>query len=285
MLYPEKQIQINGIYGLIDDKKKPDFSFEGESHPFWELVYVKEGKVGVAADERIYSLSSGDIVFHRPMEFHRIWSAENSSPELYIITFEAIGKKVKELEEMTLKLDEAGMIMLERCVEVGKKAFVYNRGKVAMEISDERLCQEYCNYLEIFLLSLVSRSSSEKLPIEASYDSKLFSDIVLFLRDNIEEKLTVDHIADRFFVSPSRIKRLFSKYAGIGIINYFNNMKILEAQKMLRDGMMVAETATKLGFANQFYFCTVFKKFSVLTPSEFRRLEMAQNAKKTLTNK
>ena len=282
MLYPEKQIQINGIYGLIDDKKKPDFSFEGESHPFWELVYVKEGKVGVAADERIYSLSSGDIVFHRPMEFHRIWSAENSSPELYIITFEAIGKKVKDLEEMTLKLDEAGMIMLERCVEVGKKAFVYNRGKVAMEISDERLCQEYCNYLEIFLLSLVLRSSSEKLPIEASYDSKLFSDIVLFLRDNVDEKLTVEQIADRFFVSQSRVKRLFSKYAGIGVINYFNNMKILEAQKMLRDGMTVAETAIRLGFANQFYFCTVFKKHSCFTPSEFRRLEMAARCKNPL---
>ncbi len=283
MLYPEKQINIKGVYGLIDDRKKPDFSFEGESHPFWELVYVKEGSVGVAADERIYSLSAGDVIFHKPMEFHRIWSAENSSPNLNIITFEANGKKIKELEDLTSRLDASGIILLERCVELGKKAFVYNRGKVALEVYDERICQEYCNYLEIFLLSLVSRGSSEKLPIEVSYDSKLFSDIVLFLRDNVDEKLTVDNIADRFFVSPSRIKRLFSKYAGIGVINYFNNMKILEAQKLLREGMTVAETASRLGFANQFYFCNVFKKFSLITPSEFRRREMAENAKKLLT--
>lgn len=285
MIYPEKQIRIKGIYGIIDAKKKPDFIFEGESHPFWEMVYVKEGSVGVAADERIYSLSAGDVIFHKPMEFHRIWSTENSSPNLNIITFEADGKKIKELENMTLKLDEVSIILLERCVEIGKKAFAFNRGGVAMSIEDERLCQEYCNYLEIFLLLLVSRGSAEKLPIESSYESKLFSDIVLFLRDSIEEKLTVDEIADRFFVSPSRVKRLFSKYAGIGIINYFNNMKILEAQKLLREGLTVAETAEKLGFSNQFYFCTVFKKFCALTPSEFRRREMAEIAKKLLTNK
>ena len=47
----------------------------------------------------------------------------------------------------------------------------------------------------------------------------------------------------------------------------------------------ITETAEKLGFSNQFYFCTVFKKFSALTPSEFRRREMAEIAKKLLTNK
>jgi len=121
MLYPEKLIDIKGVYGIIDARKTPDFSFEGESHPFWELVYVKEGCVGVAADERIYSLSAGDVIFHKPMEFHRIWSAENSSPNLNIITFEAGGKRIKELEDLTSRLDESGIILLERCVELGKK--------------------------------------------------------------------------------------------------------------------------------------------------------------------
>ncbi len=277
MFYPEKQISVKGVYGLIDAQKKPDFHFEGESHPFWEMVYVKDGNVGVSADERIYSLSAGDIIFHKPMEFHRIWSAENSSPMLNIITFEAEGEKVNELCDLTLKLDEAGIILLERCVDIGKKAFTYNRGRVITAVEDERLCQEYCNYLEIFLLSLLSRGSFEKLPIESSDDSRIFSDVVLFLRDNIEKKLNVEQIADRFFISPSRIKRLFSKYAGIGVISYFNNMKILEAQKLLREGFSASETAEKLGFANQFYFCTVFKRILGITPMDFKR---AENTKK-----
>lgn len=270
MIYPEKQICIKGVYGLIDSKKTPDFRFEGESHPFWELVYVKEGTVGVSADERIYSLSAGDVIFHKPMEFHRIWSEENSSPMLYIITFEAAGEKEKMLENLTLKLDEADIILLERCVDIGKKAFVYNKGRIIQEVLDTKLSQEYCNYLEIFMMSLISKGEAEKLPIESSLSSRLFSEIVLFLRDNIEKKLSTEQIAERFFVSPSRIKKLFAKYSGLGVIGYFNNMKMLEAQKLLRLGFTASETAEKLGFANQFYFSSVFKKIVGITPTEFK---------------
>jgi len=277
MIYPEKQISIKGVYGLIDSKKSPDFRFEGESHPFWELVYVKEGTVGVSADERIYSLSAGDVIFHKPMEFHRIWSEENSCPLLNIITFEVEGGMAKDLENLTLKLNEADTILLQRCVDIGKKAFVYNRGGVIQSVADMRICQEYCNYLEIFMLSLVSGTSAQALPIESSSNSKLFSEMVLFLRDNIDEKMSIEQIASRFFVSPSRIKKLFSKYSGLGVIAYFNNMKILEAQKLLKQGFTAAETSEKIGFSNQFYFSSVFKKTTCLTPSEFKR---AENTKK-----
>ena len=277
MFYPEKQICIKGVYGLILSKKTPEFRFEGESHPFWEMVYVREGRVGVSADERIYSLSSGDIMLHKPMEFHRIWSEEGEFPRFDVITFEADGPLVKELEELTLKLDEADMILLERCVDVGIKAFKFNIGRVITDVIDEKLGQSYCNSLESFLLSIVSRKSPEKLPIESSRNSRMFSDIVLYLRDNIDKKLCVEQIAERFFVSPSKIKNLFTKYSGMGVISYFSNMKILEAQKLLREGFTVSETAERLGFANQFYFSSVFKKNTRLSPMDFKR---AENTKK-----
>lgn len=272
MFYPEKQISVKGIYTIIETKKRPDFVFEGESHPFWELVYVKEGSVGVAADERIYNLSEGDIIFHKPMEFHRIWAAEGTSPHICILTFELEGNKASELENVTRKMDEAGKIMLGRCMEKGKKAFHIGRGGIVSYAVDERCCQEYCNALEDFLLFHASLGQSVTLPAESSSNSKLFSDIVMYLRDNISEKLTVDAIADRFFVSSSRIKKLFAKYSGLGVMTYFNNMKNLEAQKLLREGLAVSEVAERLGFANQFYFSSVFKKNTGMTPSHFKRL-------------
>ena len=198
------------------------------------------------------------------------------------------GERQKELENLTLKLNDANKILLERCINIGHKAFVYNRGRVVVDVADKRLSQEYCNFLEVFLMTLLLIEEQEKLPIESSSDSRLFSEIVLFLRDSIDEKLTIEAVADRFFVSHSRIKKLFSKYSGLGVIGYFNNMKILEAQKMLRAGMTLSQTAERLGFSNQFYFSSVFKKISGLTPSEFKRKEEEKNytfTQKTLTNK
>ena len=108
------------------------------------------------------------------------------------------------------------------------------------------------------------------LPADSSPDSRLFSQAVMYLRENISNKLTVEQVAEQFFVSSSRIKKLFSKYSGLGVMAYFNNMKIIEAQKLLYEGFGIGETAERLGFSNQFYFSTVFKKATGLTPTQFK---------------
>ena len=91
------------------------------------------------------------------------------------------------------------------------------------------------------------------------------------MSENLANKMSIEQVAKHFFVSPSRIKKLFSKYSGLGVMAYFNNMKIIEAQKLLDEGVGIGETAEKLGFSNQFYFSTVFKKATGFTPTQFRR--------------
>lgn len=276
MLIVEKTITVTGVFGLLDVQRKPDFSFNGESHPFWEMVYVREGRVGVSADGRIYNLSQGDAIFHKPGEFHRIWSAGDVGPKLYILTFEAQGEGMKKFESLTIKPDERSVKLLERIVDRGKRGFEFERGYLMKGVVDERPAQEYVNYLEIFLLGISNADLADTLPADSSADSKLFFDAVAWLRKHIGEKVCIEDIAQAFYISPSRIKKLFSRYTGMGVIEYFTHMKILEAQKMLADGKPVSETAEKLGFSNQFYFSTVFKKTSGVSPSEYRKNHFAE---------
>lgn len=271
MIYPKRQISVDGVYGIIDCVRPKGYRFEGESHPFWEFVYVKDGKAGASADERVYTLSKGSVLFHKPMEFHRIWSLEDTSPKLYILSFEASGEMVRSLENLSLKLDEGGEKTLDKLVKMSRRAFeIYGEGGLK-STRNEVLAQEYCNTLELFLLSLMRETPEMVLPADLSPDSRLFSQTVMYLRENLSSKMTVEQVADHFFVSSSRIKKLFSRYSGLGVMAYFNNMKIIEAQKLLDDGFGIGEVAERLGFSNQFYFSTVFKKALGLTPTQFRR--------------
>ena len=45
------------------------FSFEGESHDFWEMVYVDQGKVEIQCDEKKMILGQGEIIFHKAKGF------------------------------------------------------------------------------------------------------------------------------------------------------------------------------------------------------------------------
>ena len=103
MIYPEKQIQIKGIYGIIDAKKKPDFVFEGESHPFWEMVYVDKGQVEVQSEKDTIILKQGEIIFHKPNEFHAI-KAHESSPNFFVISFVCSSPSMKYFEKFFTRL-------------------------------------------------------------------------------------------------------------------------------------------------------------------------------------
>ena len=51
-------VKIDRIYTAFNAKRAPDFSFPGESHDFWELVYVIDGCAGIMADSNIYELKN-----------------------------------------------------------------------------------------------------------------------------------------------------------------------------------------------------------------------------------
>ena len=63
-----------------------NFVFDGESHDFWEMVYVDGGRVKVKSGEDECELSQGDVIFHAPNEFHSI-RALDSSPNFFVVSF------------------------------------------------------------------------------------------------------------------------------------------------------------------------------------------------------
>ena len=71
--YPEFKSGIKSFVAAFKKKFENEYYFVGEMHNFWELVYVTEGSLFVSEDNRIYKLNEGDIIFHKPMEFHKIW--------------------------------------------------------------------------------------------------------------------------------------------------------------------------------------------------------------------
>ena len=87
----EQLLKLSSVEMAFEASYDSGFYFAGETHPFWEMVYVQDGIVGIAADDRIYELSKNEVVFHHPGEFHRIWSQTNSNPKLFIILFHLSG--------------------------------------------------------------------------------------------------------------------------------------------------------------------------------------------------
>ena len=70
----KRSIDIDAIITLHYFEYMKNFEFKGESHNFWEFLYVDKGTIAVRADDTWTTLKTGDIIFHQPNEFHAIKS-------------------------------------------------------------------------------------------------------------------------------------------------------------------------------------------------------------------
>ena len=98
---------------------KENHDYEGEAHDFWEVVYVDGGELEVTEDGNVYLLGEGDIIFHAPMEFHRLRSYGGTTPNVTNLSFGTSGVYPKELLSGVFRLDETGrkeFLKINKCV-------------------------------------------------------------------------------------------------------------------------------------------------------------------------
>ena len=100
--------------------------------------------------------------------------------------------------------------------------------------------------------------------------SKTFKKAVHYMNKNVYKNLTVTDIAKYCTSSSSTIKRIFDKYAGIPVHQYFLKLKMQKATMLLKNGASVSNTAEILNFCSQAYFSKAYKREMGFSPSELK---------------
>ena len=116
----KREIVIDSIITIHYFEYMRDFVFRGESHDFWEFMYVDKGSVIVQGGEHQFTLHAGDIIFHEPNEFHAIRSVGNSSPNLVAVSFVSHSPAMGEFrgKKMTLNMEERERVRIGGVMEV-----------------------------------------------------------------------------------------------------------------------------------------------------------------------
>ncbi len=252
-----------------------NYFFIGESHDFWEMLYVVGGNVVVTADERVISLSKNQLIFHQPGEFHTVRTSEKNGATIFVMSFSADGdfmqkfaKKILLLkpEETKELLGVLGFLQNINGDKEGTAPFIPYLDKV---FEDERLVLKFKNLLEIFLINISEVASAENL-IKTN-ETEIYRYAVNLIDKSLGENITVAEIAKRCSVSEAYLKKIFKKYAGIGVHSCVLNAKISLAKQMLNSGSSVTEISQKLAFSNANYFSIVFKRETGLSPREYKK--------------
>lgn len=280
----DKILNVEKIITIFYMELSKNFSYDGERHDFWEMVYIDKGEIVCTADEKSFVLKSGEMTFHKPNEFHNLSGNSNTAPNVSIITFECKSRIMKHFEGKIFQLNSEEKSMLSMLFEEGLSCYrledQYNPLLQKLQkVTPSPLgsSQMTKNLLEIFLIKLcrhtetLTKNMREHHVITETQLPQNVKEILDFLSSKIYGKITIRDVAEHVDKSESTVKQLFSQYRDGGMMKYYNSLKIKEARNLIREGNYnMTQIADLLHFDNPQYFCKCFKAFTNMTPSEYK---------------
>lgn len=265
-------LQVEEIFSLFFCELVPNFFNLGESHDFWELVYVDRGKVIIRADDRRITLSEGEVVFHQPNEFHAIRNA-GVTTNIFIISFTCKSPLMNFFRNYSGILPKEAKPLIEQLLRTGAEtfdlhaAFPHKRSDAPPD-GEQRIRLN----LELLLLSVYRPQSEMVLPLSpVSSTDEFSSQIIQWMEEHIYERLSAEDLCLQFHYHKSRLYELFRKSTGTTPLRYFNRLKIEEAKRLiLEKRQSFSEISEMLNFDNPLYFSRVFKLYTGISPSAYR---------------
>ena len=263
-----------------------DFVFDGESHDFWEMVYVDKGNVAVKCDDdKEIILKQGEVIFHKPNEFHTIRSYE-SSPNFFVISFVSSSLSMVYFEKLWSSLNSQQKNIISLIIDEAENSYYITKNdpsiRKLLRKKDAPICSEQLikNYFELLLISFIRLLESKKgyvSPLKVETEP-LTASIKEYIETRCEENVRIEEICSAFGYSKSFLCRFFKKHTGEGLSEYANKVKMAKAKELLRDeNFNITQISTRLSYENPQYFARAFKRENGMTPTEWRNMAHIKN--------
>lgn len=270
-------IRINELFTVHYFEFSKNYKFHGESHDFWEFVYVDKGEIIVTVDDESFALSGGQIFFHKPNQWHRHESNGEIAPNIVIVSFACSSPAMSFFENKLLSVGQTQKSLISKIISEFTNSFltpVNAHTTTTLErnaeslVGSEQLIKMYLSELLILFMrdndvGQYSMSKSNRLNSNLEF-------ILSHMNANVSRMMTLADICSYSGMSKSAVSALFSTSLGMGPIDYFIKMKIDLAKKYIReDNYNITQIAEMLGYSSIHYFSRQFKKTTGMSPSQY----------------
>lgn len=125
--------------------------------------------------------------------------------------------------------------------------------------------------LKELLIRLMQTQARGMLEVNSGRKHSRMKYIVDFIRMNLHQKLSIEEMARKAYVSKSNFFKMFKEELGISPNEFIIQERIKMAKHLLGKNNSVKETAYQTGFADTNYFIRVFRQLEGITPKSFQR--------------
>ena len=230
------------------------------------FIYCEEGSGWIEYKSERYKLQKNQVFILPANEAHAYGSTNNTPWSIYWLHFRGdnvsmfssiIGKPVNLSDSDKSRYSDRFLLFEE----------IYQN--LEMGYSPENL--EYVSFCLMHFLASVKYLNQYR-EINNVKETDLIQKSILFMKDNLEDKITLKEIAGCLGYSVSRFCALFTENTSYSPMDYYNQLKIQRACSYLQfSDLKLKEIAFRLGYYDPFHFSKAFKQEMEITPREYRK--------------
>mgnify|MGYP005867453679 CR=1 FL=1 len=223
------------------------------------LEYVVSGKGYICADQKTYTVTSGDVYFLKNNTAHQYFADKSDPFKKIWINFTG---EVFDILAEKLKIDSVYIAHLPECKQEFEKLYSISE----FSENNEDICYEASRivfniFLQFFLLE---NSKQKKNSFAEQIRNEL--DAAVYSSSNITD------IAKKLFISRQHLSREFKKHYNEAPYQYLINQKLQAAKNLLRyTDLPIKAIASCLGFNDENHFSTLFKNKIKMTPLSYKK--------------
>lgn len=262
-------------YYAIAHLHKEEKIMDMHIHDCYEIYYSISGGKQFLIDNRFYDINPGDLFIINQFESHYLTQINNMVHERIIISIHP-----DFLKEISTPKTDLSYCFTERTqvfnhrISLNKEQqhrFLYFVGKIAASNEFGSDIIERTAFMEMMVMLnnlFISNNSSEIADSSFQYNQQV-QEILSYINQHITEDITVEQLAEQFFISTSYICRIFKAATGTTINKYINARRITIAKSLLAIGLGVSEVCERCGYNDYSNFLKAFTKAVGISPKRY----------------
>lgn len=246
-------------------------------HDFYEVYLFLSGQVEYRVEGRTYHLEPGDLLLINPLELHQPIVESSRKPYERMVLWISKGYLESFSDEearLTRCFDstQPTHTNILRLSPVQRTAVTARMGELVREAYGAEygsrlyargvLLQLMAEINRVALQSAGDRSSREEPP-------ELVAQLLAYIGEHFCEELSLDSLAERFFISKYHMAHTFQHAVGTSVYRYITLKRLLMAKQMLVSGASPGVVCHSCGFGDYANFYRAFKAEYGISPSTY----------------
>lgn len=268
---------LNDNFKIFHIKDKKDIAFEYHHHDFNKIIIFISGDVNYFIEGKSYKLKPWDILFINNNEIHKPQVSPDEYYERIVIWIKPnFMDKYSSLDSNLLKCFEIALENKYNLLRLNEPS-INTIKSFTNQIKETESHNEFGNdilknalflQLMVFINRLFLSSDKNNNMEDIKYDENI-ENILNYINDNIEKDLSIDKIADKFFISKYYLMRKFKSQTGSSIHSYIVKKRLILAKSLIAKEYTMSEISTKCGFNDYSSFVRAFKKVYGVSPRNY----------------